>query len=515
MLPAVRTRILLSLALCTGCLASAQPPKPKVRPLSLRECLDLALSRNLDLRIQRLSARISDFSVGSAYGPYDPTFSFNARHDFVSDPGDFDARKFNPYFPYELQTDTLGPDLRGKLPIGLSYDFSAFTSEQNATTDFSSVTNADTRTLPGGIRTTNNYFSEASVTLQQHLLKDFWIDSDREILWIRRKELKMSQEALQFQLMKTMLAVELSYDNLIAAREFVTVQEKAVGLRQEFLKETRRRVELGDLPPLDSEQAETQLQNSLTALTAAREAMVAQQNNLKSLLTDDFRAWAELDIEPTDSLKAMPTTLNRSESFERALKNRPDLVEARIAVEKSDVVVRFSRNQLFPSLDLVGRFGGVGVDPVPGSSLNHALGFGNEEYFYGAVLSFPLSSVAERNNYHASQAAKQVAELELRKAEESVLVQIADYINQVQSRYSQVSSTRRAREYAQAALDAEVKKLQNGFSTTFVVLQLQEILTAARTTEVQALADYDTAQAQLAFAEGSTLERNRITLEVR
>jgi outer membrane protein TolC len=64
-------------------------------------------------------------------------------------------------------------------------------------------------------------------------------------------------------------------------------------------------------------------------------------------------------------------------------------------------------------------------------------------------------------------------------------------------------------------LAAEEKKLQNGLSTSFVVLQLQDILTAARTAEIKALADYNKALAQLAFADGSTMEQRHLLLELK
>jgi outer membrane protein TolC len=351
--------------------------------------------------------------------------------------------------------------------------------------------------------------------LQQHLLKDFWIDNDRQQILLRRRDQKISQQALVFQVMRTVLAVELSYYDVVAARENVRVQEKALELRQQLLSETRRRVQVGDLPPLDAEQAETQVQNTETALTAAREVLVTQQNTMKSLITDNFREWADVDIRPTDALLAVAAELNRSQSFMTALKNRPDLTEARLAVEKSDVVVKFRKNQLFPSLDLVGRYGGLGVADEIGQSINNTFSFGNPEYFYGAVVSFPLSNLSERGNYRASKAAKQIAQLQLKKAEEDVLLQVADLVNRAQSRYSQVSSTHRARNYAEAALAAEQKKLQNGLSTSFFVLQLQEILISANTAEVQAMADYNKILAQLSFADATLLERNHISVEVK
>ena len=482
------------------------------RPLSLSQCIELAVARNLDVRIEHAAAEMAGDNLTGAYGPYIPVFSFDASHGYTSFPGNFDPRKFNPYFPTDLNTDTLGPGITGQLPIGLSYGFSSSVFEENARTDFRSDPD-DAAAFPGGIRQTNNYVADAQVTLRQHLLKDFWIDSARATIRIRRKDVSISQQAVRFQVMQTVLAVELSYYALSAAREQVHVQEQALVLAQQFLREMQRRVEVGDRPPLDKAQAEMQLQNTLTALTAARENYAIKENALKKLLTDSFLEWVDVRLELTDAMLALPAEINRSASFQGALKHRPDLVEARLAVEQRAVMVKFQQNQVFPSLDVVGRYGGLGIDPDWGTAINQAYSFSNPDYYYGVVLSFPFSTVAERGNYRASKAAKQIAELQLKKAEQEVLVEVANDISRVESRYSQIGSTRQARTYADAALAAEKKKLENGLSTTFVVLQLQQSLTLARMAEVHALADYNNARAQLAFAEGSILERHHLSVE--
>ena len=474
----------------------------------------MALTRNLDLQIERLSVDIARFNLNGSYGAYVPTFSFSAKHEFISQPPDFDPKKANFDFPYELSSDSAGPALSGRLPVGLSYDLSALAGEKNVRTDFR--LNPDTaKAFPGGIRETNNFFADAGMSLQQHLLKDFWIDKYREAILVRRKDSKISERALQFEVMKTVLAVELTYYDLIAAREHLRVQEKALSLKEQFVGETKRRVEVGDLPPLDSDQAETQLENTRTALIAAREAFATSQNILKHLLSDNFMEWADVELQPTETLVTTRTEVKRSESFMNALYNRPDLAQARLAVERSDVEVRFRKNQLFPSLDMIGHYGGLGIDESYGSVISDTLHFRNPEYFYGAVVSFPLSNLRERNDYYASKTTRQIIELQFRKAEQEVLLQVADWLNRVQSRFSQAGSTRRARTYAEAALSAEQKKLQNGLSTSFFVLQLQETLTAARTAEVQALADYNKALAQLAFAEGTTLGKHQVRVEAK
>jgi outer membrane protein TolC len=513
----MRVRVLVGLVCCAALVASGQNAEPPAnrKPISLSQCIDLALSRNLDLRIEHLITQAAGYNLAGAYGAYDPIFSVGAQHTFVSQPSDFDVRKFNDYFPVELDTDLLRGGLNGQLPLGLSYDLGVTTLYKNARTDFSSDPEDAAFYPPSGIRETNNYSAETGLTLRQHLLKDFWIDAARETLLIRKKELSMSQQALRFQIMKTVLAVEVGYYDLIAARELIKVREKAVELNQQLVKETRRRVEVGDLPPLDLDQAETQLQNALTALTGAREVYVTQQNMLKRLITDDFKEWVDYDLQPSEALLALPADINRSESFQRAMNNRPDLLEARLAIERSAVVVKFQYNQLFPSLDLVGHYGGLGVNDDSGHAVNQAFNFSNPDYFYGAVLSLPLGNATERGKYRSSQAAKQIAELQLKKAEQEVLVQIADSVNRVQSRFSQVGSTRKARSFAEAALTAEQKKFENGLSTSFFVLQAQQVLTAAQTAEVQALTEYNRTLAQLAFAEGSTMDRNHLALDAK
>ncbi len=510
-------RILLALSLGCAVAHSGQAPNPagRTRFLSLRECIELALTRNLDIQIGRLNSEMAGYMLTGAYGPYVPVFSFRARHDFVSQPGDFDPQKFNLDQPYEMNSDLLGPGLAGSLPIGMNYDFSAYTREDNARTDFSGRPEDAILFRPDGIRRTNNYYSEIRFDLQQHLLKNFLIDAERQTIQVRRKELKMSEQAFRFQVMKTILAVELTYYDVVASREAVKVQEKALEMREQFVKETARRVQLGDLPPLENEQAQAELEMTRTALSAARDAAETKVNVLKGLVSDDFNAWADVDLTPADTLAMVPAEVDRARSIQTALKTRPDLKEARLAVEQRAVLVRYRKNQLLPSLDLVGRYGGLGVNADPGPSIDQAIRFDNPEYFYGAVLSMPLSLVAERGNYRASQAAKEIAELQLKKAEQDVLWQVADYVGRVQTRLDQVNSTRKARVFAEKALEAEVKKLQNGLSTTFVVLQLQTALIRAQTAELQALTDYHDVLSQLAFADGTILEKQHLEVEVK
>lgn len=494
--------------------ATAAPVPARTNALSLQQCFEMALKRNLDVQIERVSSQIARFSLAGAYGAYDPVLSIQASHEYLDTPGNFSPQKFNWDFPYTMDTDRGGAALAGVLPFGLSYGLDAGGGRRSAVTDFNGRPEY-ALAFPGGIRDTNNSFAELGLTVRQHLLKDFWVDQAREVLQVRRKQLKMSEAALRMQILKTMLAVELSYYDLVLGRELVGVEQAAVRLKQQFLTETKRRVEVGDQPPLDMQQAEMQTETALTALAAAREAWVSRQNTLKVLVSDNFQAWAETELAAADLPSVTPPHTQLAESFQRALKERPDLLEARLAVERSDIMVKFRFNQLFPSLDLIGRVGSSGVEPDVNQAMNTALRKGDPDYMYGIVLSVPLTRTTQKNDYRVSKATKEMSKLQLQRAEQGVLLEVADWVNRVESRFSQVGSTAKARVYAEAALAAEQKKLENGLTTSYFVLEFQEALTAARRAEVYAVADYLKAQAQLAFAEGRTLDRYHIAVEVK
>ena len=76
-----------------------------------------------------------------------------------------------------------------------------------------------------------------------------------------------------------------------------------------------------------------------------------------------------------------------------------------------------------------------------------------------------------------------------------------------------VLTSRMARESAEQQLAGEEKLYEVGRSTTFLLLQRQNELTNAKTSELQAQTDYNKALADLQRATGSTLRINNISVE--
>ena len=136
-------------------------------------------------------------------------------------------------------------------------------------------------------------------------------------------------------------------------------------------------------------------------------------------------------------------------------------------------------------------------------------------YSYGAAITVPLSNRAARQSYRIDKAQQRQLLLRLKKLEQSIMVDIEDAVKLAQTNFERVDATKQASLYAQAALEAEQKKLENGKSTSFQVLIIQRDLTNARSQEIRALADYNNSLAQLALSEGTTLQRRRMSIDVK
>jgi len=464
------------------------------REMSLEDCIREALQHNLDVQIERYSPQVSLYNLRSAYGGYDPLFNISGQHNY-------NKSGVDGVPPSTSYGNSAQSDLGGSLPWGLQYDFSGNISEQYG---FYFPTNFD------------NSGGTIGVQLTQPLLKNFWFDSTRLTIRAAKNRLKYSEQGLRLQVITSVSDVEKSYYELIYAQENVKVQQQALELAQTQLDQDRQRVQIGTLAQLDVQQDGAQVATSRANLIAAQSTFNTAQNTLKNLLTDEYLRWHDKDIQPTATITNAPLQLfDLQDSWSKGMTERPDLLQARLDVEKQGIQLKFDRNQLFPELDLIGTYGYNGAAREFSGAFNQFNEGDRPFYSYGAQLSVPLSNVKARNTFKSDKVTMQQFVLTLKQFEQNIMVEIDNAVKQAQSAYESVNATRQARIYAEAALDAEQKKYAVGKSTTFIVLQLQNTLTADRAQEIRSLANYYEALVNLAQQEGSTLERNHINIEVK
>ena len=473
------------------------------RSLSLDECIKQALERNLGLRIARVDVRGARSALLSSYGYYDPTFNIDARYTSTTqeeDTFDFETGAQPP--AGERTSHHLINHIVGNLPWGMNYDIGNDISYLNyppRNTNFPNLT--------------SNYDLETGIVLAQPLLRDFWIDQGRAQIKLNRADIRISEFALRRQINTVVRDVMLNYYELIFARENVGVFEKALELSQRLAAENKKRVEVGTMAPLEEKQAEAQAATARANLLVTMRQLAAQENVLINLITDNYEEWQNLRMTPTESLVAVPQSYSLQGSWVSALTFRPDFNELKEEMERQGIEVRLAQNQVFPQLDLVGSYGRAGIDRGFSGTLSDIHDDRLPRYSFGVVLSVPLGNRGARGKYGQAKTVRDRLALQVKELHQNILVQVEDAVAAAQSDFERAAATREAAAAAGAAYDAEVKKLENGKSTSFNVLSLQNDLTVARSRQIRALADYNRSLADLYFNEGTILEKRRITVE--
>lgn len=498
---------MLKLTFCAVTLAltvCARAESRETRNWSLQDCIQQALEHNLGLRIARVNPEVALYNLKGTYGAYDPTFSFSGTHNYTKS-GNTLYGGFIEVPGQETETDSFSSTLGGMLPWGMQYSLGLQSLSDNLRTQY------DTN----GLAYLSSYSNgKVGFNVTQPLLKDFWINPTRLTIKIRKNELRQSELGLRKSIMDLVGQVEESYYALKAGYERVKVQESALELAQRLLAENKKRVEVGALAPLDEKQSEAQVAASQADLLSAKRDLALLENTLIALMTDDFGGWSNARLEPSEPLKADRQLFNVQDSWGKALTQRPDFLAQQITLENAGITVKINRNGLYPQVDLVGGGGYSGSTPEFSGVLGDIERRDQPSWYVGGEISYPLGNRAKRYSYKASKASYEAARLSLKQTEQSIMIEVDNAIKNAQASYERVDATRKAREYAEAALSAEQKKLESGKSTSFVVLQLQKDLTDARSSEIGALTSYNISLAALATREGTIMERNRIDLEV-
>lgn len=467
-----------------------------VRQMSLQDCIQLALKHNLDLQIDRYNPKISLYDLRAGYGAYDPSFNLSGRHDH----NESGVQLFgtNQLGPAITDDNSFNSSIGGALPWGTTYSLGT----GNAIID-SYGTHGE------------NSSGSVDISGTQPLLKNFLIDQSRLTIRVAKNRLKYSEQTLKLQIMQTITTLEQGYCDLIYYRENLVVQQKAVELAERLVVENKKKLEVGTLAPLDLQSAEAQAASSRAAVIAAQSQLGTQERVVKQLITDRYPEWAKVILEPTGKLTAPRPVVNLQDSWSKGLSRRPEMVQAKLDVERAGIQLKYAKNQLLPELDVFGTFGYNGAGQEFSDALNGIQRINRPYYTYGGKVTVPLANTTARNNYRAGKATLEQVVLGLKKLEESVMISIDNDIGTLRANFDQVQATRAAREYEESALDAEQKKLENGKSTTYTVLQVQRDLTSARGSEIQALDTYNKSLSQLSIDEGTTLDRLGIDFEVK
>jgi outer membrane protein TolC len=376
--------------------------------------------------------------------------------------------------------------------------------------------------------------SSLGVTVTQPLLRGFGPSLNTRFMRIAANDRKINTLLFHQQLIATVYGVIRLYTDFVALYEDVKVKQETLAAAEKLFSDTKAQVDEGTLAPVEMTRANAQVFATRQDLVNSRGVLEEQQAILKNLLTRTGNADPEVQaatIIPTDPLN-IPEKEDIQpiqDLFTEALANRPDLGQASIQIENSQIGLKGARNATLPEVDLVGMVQNNGLagplNPLgpPTTDLPFNGGYGTAldqiftskypTYEIGVQVNIPIRNrIAEADLARDELQLKQ-SEVRLRQLQNQARLEVEDAVIAMRRARGSYEAAVQARRYQQESLEAEQTRYEVGASTAFFVIQYESLLAQAKSTEVAAKSAYVKARAALERATGSILEQHQISLD--
>ncbi len=331
---------------------------------------------------------------------------------------------------------------------------------------------------------------------------------------IRQAEraVRMSDYELQAFAEAVMAEIESVYwEYALATRRIEIVRESKL-LAEQQLREIERRIEVGALAETERAAARAEVALRREALINARSTADALRYRILRLLNapGDWDRVVTLRDDPVLP-DPLPPREKPARRMERALEMRPELRQARWAIEQGELDVVQTRSGLLPRLDLFLRLGRTAYADSFSDAASD--GDGDMDWSAGVRFEVPLGRGAERARHQRSVLTRHQAEEALHNLAQTVQLDIRTASIELERAAEQIEATAATRTLQEEKLRAEEQKFSVGRSTSLLVAQAQRDVMAGRIAEVEAITLYLRALVRLHRLEGTLLERRGMVLQ--
>jgi len=419
-----------------------------------------------------------------------------------------------------------------------TYDFTADQGFVTGT-DFKVGFNNTYATTSNGITEFSPQLTSSfKATLTQHLLQGAGIWVNKRFVYQALNDRRITDSAFRQQILYTVNQVESIYWGLVSAYEDVQAKQHALEQSTKLAGDNRKQLEIGTLAPLD-------VVNSDSAVATDKEALISSQSNLnyqqqiiKQAIARNLNdpALVAATVIPTDrvSLEELPEETQPVDSLvQQAFSQRPELEQAVLQLKNNEITLKGARNALLPTFDAFAYLGGTGVagainpncsvqfyGSVCNSKVTTGWGTAADNAFnnsapdkgVGFNINIPLRNRSAQADQARSLIEYRQSELRLEQLYTQIRMQVVNAQFALTNDRAQVKASVAAEDYARQSLDAEVKKLRLGASTTANVLLQERNLATAENTLIAANAAYAKDRAGLYQVLASTLTHYGINL---
>ncbi len=380
-----------------------------------------------------------------------------------------------------------------------------------------------------------NPFTTSSLgfTITQPLLRGFGLAVNRRFIRIAQNENRIANLLLRQQLIATVYGTVRLYTDLVALYEDVRVKQETLNSAERLYSDTKAQVDEGTQAPVELARANAQVFSVRQDLINSRGLLEEQEAVVKNVIsrrTSNDPEILNAHIVPTSSIEvpAQDQLPPIQDLLAQAFANRPDLQQAGVQVDNSQISLEGSRNALLPEVDLVGivQNSGLGGQPNPlsavvdpafaggyGSALDQILARRYPTYGAGVNITLPLRNRVAQADVARDEIQLRQSQIRLEQFRKQAQLEVEDALVAMRRARASYEAALQTQRLQQESLEAEQAKFEVGASTSFFIIQYQSLLAQAESTVVVARSAYLKARAALQRATGSILEENHVEID--
>lgn len=450
------------------------------RPLTLTDCIGIALSRNIALRVAQRDYASAQKAHAGSYGRFLPVFTLEATriNETVKEDTSETATPSSLVETGFNNQGRLVGNVSLFMPTGATVQF---------TTDFLHNTDISERTAK-----TNDLLY--SVNLSQPLLRGAGLTAARSDLLSAGYEKRIQEKALLDTKLQTVFIVKSLFYGVLEQRALVKVNENAL-MRDSILVKSSEALTTAKLA------SRRDILSAEIRLADDRAALISSQNEYQAVLDELKNAMGlslDLKVEVAAvELTFMPVRLDEAALVESVLANNPTIQSAELAIESRRLNHKVAKNASLPELNLIAAYT---------NSSNRDLILARQASETGAweagvSLSYPFLNKEASAQAQMAQIAVAQEEDRLQDLKRQIAMNIRNILRNVYSSAEEINAINRSIVAAQQKLDFATAMFNLGRASNKDITDAQESLIKSQSQLLRTLVEYYT---QLALLESFT-----------
>lgn len=320
----------------------------------------------------------------------------------------------------------------------------------------------------------------------------------------RTARLTGQQALLQYETVvaDTLLSTRIAYYDVLQAAQQIVVNEASVNLLSKELEDQQHRNEAGTVPRFNVLRAEVAVANARPPLIRARNDYRIAKNNLSNLLGYNLPrdVWEDIPLRLTDALEASPYQVELPSAIAQALERRTELGALRKQEQLQQENVVTAKAGYKPSIQAF-----AGYD-WRSSQFHTDLSHDVNGWTVGGELNWNIfDGLLTRGKVIQAKALHEKSKTDLEDASRRIELEVRTAYSSFIEAKEVLDSQQKVQEEADEALRLARARAEAGTGTQLDVLDAETSLTQARTTQIQALHDYEVARARLERAVGQDM----------